>query len=92
MENGPHEQCVASFLPMATAFQCAFWVDQNICDVLNISDFIAALANFQKWIVFGACWIGRIKQQAVRELGTPTCGQLPVFAFDIVDDRTSGPA
>ncbi len=36
-------------------------------------------------------WVGWVEQEAMRKPGTPTGGQLPVFALDVVDHHRAGP-
>ena len=85
MKDHTNKERVAGFLPMGTAFQCAFRINQNIGDILNVADFRGAFAHFQKWVVASASRIGRVEQKAVRESRPPTGRQVPILALDVVN-------
>src|SRR5260364_430314 len=61
MQNGTDEQRMAGLLPMISALECTFGIDQNIGDILGVADLIVAFTNLKQRIVGGARRIGRIK-------------------------------
>src|SRR3546814_19132568 len=83
---------MAGLLPVIAAFERAFRIYQDVGDVLDVADFVGAAANLEQRVVASRAGIGRIEEQAVRETLAPACGQLPVLALDIVDDRRDRPA
>ena len=91
MQDGADEQRVAGLLPMVAAFERAFGIDQDVGDVLDVADLVRALPHLEQRVVAGRARIGRIEQQAVRELRPPAGCQLPVLALDVVNDGRAGP-
>ena len=85
VEDHTNEQRMTRLLPVTSPFQTALGVDQDVGDVLDVADLVAAFAHLHEWVVSGARRIGRIEQQAVRESCTPPGGKLPVLALDIVN-------
>ena len=77
---------------MIAALKRPFGIDQYVGDILDVPDLVYAAAYFEQRIVARRAGIGGIEQQAVREAGPPTSGQLPVLALDVMDDRLAGPA
>ena len=51
MEDGAHEQRMARLLPVATALERPFGIDQDIGDVLHVADFLVAAANLEQRVV-----------------------------------------
>ena len=80
-----------SSFPSDCAVQRAFGIDQDVSDVLHVADFVRSFADFEKRIVAGTAWIGRIEQQAIGKLASPAGCQLPVLAFDVVNDDALRP-
>ena len=77
---------------MIAALAGALGIDQNVGDVLHIANFARALAHLEQRIEAGRAGIGGIEQQAVRELGPPAGGQLPILALDVVDHGGADPS
>ncbi|SFA59677.1 hypothetical protein SAMN04487972_1252 [Paracoccus halophilus] len=76
---------------MVTFVEAAFGINENIRDVLHITDFPFTLPHFQKRVVSCRVHIGRIEQQDAAMTGPETCGQIPVLALDVMDNATSRP-
>ncbi len=92
MEDHADQQRVAGlFLTVGAALQRAFRIDEDIGDILHIAYLVRPFADFEQRIVPGGTRIGRIEQQAMRELGAPASRQLPVFTLDVVNDGAFGP-
>ena len=87
----PVSSACAVFSQWSRRSRGAFRVDQDVGDVLHIAHLVSALAHLEQRIEAGRQRVGRIEQQAVRELGAPAGGQLPVLALDVVDDGGAGP-
>ena len=91
MQDRADEERVARLLPVVPPFQRALGIDQDVSDVLNISDFPFALANFQERIVGGARRVGRVEQQHATKPRAPAGGQGPVLSLDVVNDGAFRP-
>ncbi|MCY1364078.1 hypothetical protein D9M69_508680 [compost metagenome] len=86
MQDGTDQQCMAGLLPMIAPLQRTFGIDQNVRDVLDVAHFMRAASYLQQRVVGRRLRIGRVEQQAMREARAPAGGDLPVLAFDVVDD------
>ncbi len=86
VEDRADQQRVAGLLPMIAPLQRALGVDQDVGDVLDVTDLGRAAAHLQQRVVPRRARVGRVEQQAVREARPPSGGQGPVLALDVVDD------
>jgi hypothetical protein len=91
VKDDADEQRMAGLLPMIAPLQRAFWIDEDVGDVLNVAHLVLAAAGLQERIVPGGARIGRIKQQVMREASPPPGRELPVLALDVVDDGRPRP-
>lgn len=69
----------------------ALGINENVRDVLNITDFPFSLPHFQKRIVSCRMHIGWIEQKGSAMTGPEACGQIPVLALDVMDNTASRP-
>ncbi|MNL05147.1 hypothetical protein D3C87_1257300 [compost metagenome] len=91
VQDGADQQRMAGLLPVVAALQGAFRVDQDVGDVLNVTDFVCTAPHFEQRVVRGRLRIGRIEQQAVREARAPAGREAPVLALDVVDHGRARP-
>ena len=82
---------MAGLLPVVPAFERAFWIDEDVGDILDVANFPLALPRFQQGIVGSGGPIGRIQQKHPAVPGTKPCGQRPVLALDVVDNSRTWP-
>ena len=82
---------MAGLFPVISFLEASFRIDEHVGNVLDIAHFQHAAAHFEEWIVGRRRRIGRIEQQYPAEGRTEACGQLPVLALDVVDDRGCRP-
>ena len=82
---------MSGLLPVVSALQRAFRVNQYVSDVLNIAYFMLAAAHAHKWIIFRGSPVGWIKPHASGKSGSPARRELPILALDVVDDGAAGP-
>ena len=40
MEDGPNQKAMAGLFPVATVFESAFGIDEDVGDVLDVTDFV----------------------------------------------------
>src|SRR3546814_17203926 len=92
VQNRTDEQRVAGFLPVISALERPFRIDENIGDILNVANLVLAATDLEQRVVFGGRRIGRIEQHAMREAGPEAGGQRPGFTCDNVNDGRSAPA
>src|ERR1700689_806603 len=71
---------------MVTSFKHPFRIDQNVGDVLSVTNFARTLADFEYRVVGCRARIRWIEQQTVREPRAPARRELPILALDVVDD------
>jgi len=67
MQDRADQQRVARLLPVIAAFECAFRIDQDIGDVLNVTDLVRAFPHFEQWVVTRGTRIGRVEEEAVEK-------------------------
>jgi hypothetical protein len=91
VQDGAGEQGVGRLFPVVPPFLGALRVDQDVGDILYIAHFHRSFAHFEQRIEAGRQGIGRIEQQAVRELRAPAGGQRPVLTLDVVDNGRARP-
>ena len=91
MQDRAYQQRVRSFLPMVSALQRAFGIDQDVGDVLHVAYFVHAAPHFKQRVVCSRARIGRVEQQAMRGARAPASGQGPVLALDVVDHGRARP-
>src|SRR3546814_7179556 len=72
---------MAGLFPVIAPFERALGVDQDVGDVLDITDLVHAPPDFKERIVARRADVGRIEQEAVREALPPAGRQVPVLAF-----------
>ena len=77
---------------MIAAFERTFRIDEDIRDVLHITDFGVSPPYLEQGVIGRAAGIRRIEQKDLTEAPTPTGCQLVILAFDIVDDRALRPS
>jgi hypothetical protein len=87
VEDGADQDRVTGLLPMVPALQGAFGIDQDVRHILDVPNLGVATTDLEQWIVGSAQRIGRIEQKDAAEARAPACGQLPVLALDVVNDR-----
>ena len=91
VEDHADQQRVAGLLPVGASLKTAFRIDQDVGDVLDVTNLEPAFAHFKERVVTGARRVGRIEQEAMGELTAPAGCELPVLAFDVVDDGRMRP-
>src|SRR4051794_22055938 len=77
---------MAGLFPMIAALQRPFGIDENIGDILRLTDLAVAFADLKQRIIGRTRRIGRIKQKDRSKPRTPTGGQLAILALDVMDD------
>ena len=77
---------MSALLPVVAHLQPAFWIDQDVGNVLDIADLAVTAPHFKQWIERRARPVGRIKAQDAAEPCAPACGELPVLALDVMHD------
>ena len=60
VEDRADQQRMAGFLPMVAPLECAFRVNQDIGDILNVADLLDAPTDFEQRIIFGRGCVGRV--------------------------------
>src|SRR5258706_15770008 len=48
MKYGTDQQRMAGLLPVVPAFERAFWIDEDVGDILDVANFPLALPHFQQ--------------------------------------------
>ena len=91
VQDGADQQRVAGFFPVVPLLQRAFWVDQDIGDVLDVADLPLAAADLEQRIVGGRLRVRRIEQQHAAVPGSKARRQRPVLPLDVVDDGRARP-
>src|SRR6266436_9963429 len=91
MQNRANKQGVTGLLPMISAFERAFGIDEDVGYILGVAYLAVTLADFEERIVGRARLIGWVEQEYRSKAGAPTGGQLKVLALDVVDDRGARP-
>ncbi len=91
VQDRADQQGVGGLFPMVALVERAFRIDQNVGDVLHVTDFPFAAPHLQQRIIGGRLGVGRIEQQHAAMPGTEAGGELPVLALDVVDDRRARP-
>ena len=61
MQDRSDQQRMAGLLPMASAFERAFGIDQDVGDVLDVADLVRSLPHLEEWVVAGRARIGRVE-------------------------------
>ena len=69
VEDHANEERMAGLFPMIRLSERAFRIDQNVGNILDVADFVRPFAHFQERVVTCRPRVGRIEQQAMRELG-----------------------
>src|SRR3546814_15766359 len=59
VQNRTDEQRVAGFLPVISALERPFRIDENIGDILNVANLVLAATDLEQRVVFGGRRIGR---------------------------------
>ncbi len=91
MQDRADQQAMAGLFPMIAFVEAAFGIDQNIRDILNVSDLPLAPSHLQQRVVGGRSGIGRIEQQHTAMLRAKARCQRPVFPFYVVDNSRCRP-
>ncbi|MCY1495380.1 hypothetical protein D9M68_292810 [compost metagenome] len=91
MQDGADQQCMAGLFPVIAPLQRALRVDQDVGDVLHVSNFVGAATYLQQRVVGRRSRVGGVEQQAMGEARTPASGQVPVLTLDVMDDRGGRP-
>jgi hypothetical protein len=61
VQDGADQQRMAGLLPVVAPLQRAFWIDQDIGDVLYVAHLVGATAHFQQRVVGGRGQIGGVE-------------------------------
>src|SRR5262249_22572544 len=91
VENGADQQGMAGFLPVRPPLQRTLRINEDVGDVLDVPDLIRTFPDLKQRVVTCGPWIGRIEEQAMRELGAPAGSQLPILTLDVMNDGGAGP-
>ena len=86
MQDRADQQRMAGLFPMVALVETAFGIDQNIRDILNVSDFPFPLPDLQQRVVGRRSGVGRIEQQHAAMLRAEARCQRPVLAFYVVNN------
>lgn len=62
MEDGTDQQRVTGLLPVVAPLHCAFGIDEDIRDVLDVPHLMIAPANLEQGVVCRGRRIGRVEQ------------------------------
>ena len=89
MENRTDQECVAGFGPMIATIIRTLWVNQDVRDVLHITNLMRTQPNFQQRIVPGGAGTRGIEIDGSAEGVAPPGGDLPIRPFDVVHDDAS---
>src|SRR6266576_2459078 len=76
---------------MVSGFNFPFWVDENVRNVLGVSHLLRPATHLQERVVLRGPLVGRIEEKAMREARAKAGCELPVLAFDVVDDCAMRP-
>jgi hypothetical protein len=91
VEDSAHQQRMACFLPVIALFQGSFGIDEHVRDVLNVAHLPLSTTNLHQRIIGSRLSIGWIEQQDAAMEGAEARGEIPVLAFDVVNDATTRP-
>ena len=72
MQDHADQQGMTRFLPMIATLKRAFRIDKNVCNVLDIANFVFAAPHRHKRIVPGRATVGRIKARAAGKTRPPS--------------------
>ena len=92
MQDRADQQRMAGFFPVVALVETTLGVDQDIRDVLHITDFPFALPHLQQRVVSCGMDVGRIEEQHPAVAGAKARRQRPVLTFDVMDDAASRPS
>ena len=91
VQDRADQKRVRRLLPVVPLLERAFRVNQNVGDVLHVTDFPFAAAHLEQRIVGRRLRVCGIEQQHAAVPGAVAGGQGPVLALDVVNDRRARP-